>query len=93
MRPNRLTAGFEKELPQAVVRRVVLGSRRDLNGSPAAALPELVERLARQRLSSLRARAEERSVVDDRSPGRLFGERAHSSTRRLVVKNRRAVLS
>jgi len=56
---NRLTAEFAEEFPRPVVRRVVLGSRRDLNGSPAAALPELVERLARQRLSSLQARTEE----------------------------------
>jgi hypothetical protein len=56
---NRLTTEFAEDLPQPVVRRVVLSSRRDLNGSPAAALPELVERLARQRLSSLRARTEE----------------------------------
>lgn len=55
---NRLTAEFADELPQPVVRRVVLACRRDLNGSPATALPELVERLARQRLSSLRARTE-----------------------------------
>ena len=56
---NRLTAEFADELPPAVVRRVVLGSRRDLTGSPAAALPELVERLARQRLASLRPRVED----------------------------------
>jgi hypothetical protein len=39
------------------VRRIVLSSRRDLDGCPAPALPELVERLARQRLlQSLGAR-------------------------------------
>jgi hypothetical protein len=46
----RLTAEFAPEVREAVVVRVVLGSRRDLRGSPAGALPELVERLARQRL-------------------------------------------
>jgi hypothetical protein len=36
--------------PQLVV-RVVRESRRDLGGSPVGALPELVERLARYRLT------------------------------------------
>jgi hypothetical protein len=47
---SRLTAEFEGALQPPVVRRVVLGSRRDLAGAPVPALPELVERLARQRL-------------------------------------------
>jgi hypothetical protein len=37
--------------PQLVV-RVVRESRRDLGGSPVGALPELVERLARYRLTT-----------------------------------------
>jgi hypothetical protein len=52
----RLTAEFAPEVREAVVVGVVLGSRRDLSGSPAGALPELVERLARQRLLQSRHR-------------------------------------
>jgi hypothetical protein len=47
---SRLSAEFAADLQQPLVRQVVLGSRRDLAGSPVTALPELVERLARQRL-------------------------------------------
>jgi hypothetical protein len=36
-----------------VVRRVVLDCRQELDASPEAALPELLERLARQRLLRL----------------------------------------
>jgi hypothetical protein len=46
---SRLAAEFAPLHPP-IVRRVVLDSRRDLAGAPAPALPELVERLARQRL-------------------------------------------
>ncbi|HXV94699.1 MAG TPA: hypothetical protein VD813_15455 [Pseudonocardia sp.] len=46
----RLTTEFRNRHRPQVVTRVVLDSRRDLNGSPAGALPELVERLARERL-------------------------------------------
>ena len=46
----RLAGEFEASLaPQAIV-RVVRDCRRDLGGSPAGAMPELVERLARHRL-------------------------------------------
>lgn len=47
---ERLMAEFEDRLGLAVISRVVNGARRDLAGTPAGALPELVERLARQRL-------------------------------------------
>ncbi len=54
---SRLTAEFEGDAQAPLVRRIVLSSRRDLDGCPAPALPELVERLARQRLlQSLGAR-------------------------------------
>ncbi|OLT16115.1 hypothetical protein BJF78_15355 [Pseudonocardia sp. CNS-139] len=46
----RLTAEFTDAIGPTVVRRVVRHSRSDLSGCPPAALPELVERLARQRL-------------------------------------------
>ncbi|MQA34257.1 three-helix bundle dimerization domain-containing protein [Modestobacter roseus] len=36
--------------PPATVTAVVRGARTELSGAPAGALPELVERLARQRL-------------------------------------------
>lgn len=41
---------FGHRLELHVIARVVLGCRADLDCSPAAALPELIERLARQRL-------------------------------------------
>lgn len=47
---GRLTAEFHGRLRPHVVSRVVFGCRHDLSGSPEGALPELVERLARQRL-------------------------------------------
>lgn len=50
---ERLMAEFEDRLELDVISRVVLGCRADLNCSPAAALPELMERLARQRLAEL----------------------------------------
>jgi hypothetical protein len=47
---TRLTAEFAREHPLWKVGRTVRGSRRDLSGVPGGALPELLERLARQRL-------------------------------------------
>ncbi len=47
---ERLMAEFGDQVDVSTVSRVVLGCRHDLQGSPVAALPELVERLARQRL-------------------------------------------
>jgi hypothetical protein len=43
-------AEFGADLPLAVVTRVALQAKRDLACSPTGALPELIERLARQRL-------------------------------------------
>ena len=45
----RLCAEFPAQ-PAAVVSRTVDQCRRDLDGAPPGALPELLERLARQRL-------------------------------------------
>lgn len=45
----RLTAEFAGRSP-APIEPVVTACRRDLAGAPPGALPELVERLARQRL-------------------------------------------
>ena len=45
----RLAAEFGAHSP-ASIEPVVIACRRDLAGSPPGALPELVERLARQRL-------------------------------------------
>jgi hypothetical protein len=42
--------GSELRLPRLLVHRVVRACRRDLAGAPPGALPELVERLARERL-------------------------------------------
>jgi hypothetical protein len=47
---ERLMAEFEGRLGLDLVWPVVHGCRRDLDGTPVGALPELVERLARQRL-------------------------------------------
>ncbi len=47
---ERLMAEFEDRLGLDVISKVVNSCRRDLNCAPAGALPELVDRLARQRL-------------------------------------------
>jgi hypothetical protein len=48
----RLADEFHDRLRPQLIKRVVRNCRRDLCGSPAGALPELVERLARHRLES-----------------------------------------
>jgi hypothetical protein len=47
----RLEEEFADRLRPQLIVRVVRDCRRDLGGSPVGALPELVERLARHRLS------------------------------------------
>ncbi len=47
---ERLMAEFENQLGLDVITRVVTQCRHDLDGAPAGALPELLERAARQRL-------------------------------------------
>ena len=47
---ERLIAEFQGRLGPECVSKAVLACRRDLTGAPAQALPELLERLARQRL-------------------------------------------
>ena len=47
----RLAEEFSDRLRPQLIDNVVRGCRRDLGGSPVGALPELVERLARHRLS------------------------------------------
>ena len=47
---SRLRDEFGEQVPIETILAVVRTSRLDLQGSPPAALPELVERLARQRL-------------------------------------------
>jgi len=47
----RLADEFADRLRPQLITRVVRDCRRDLGGSPVGALPELVERLARHRLS------------------------------------------
>lgn len=49
---ERLFAEFESVLPLHTIAGVVRACRRDLAGSPVGAMPELTERLARQRLSA-----------------------------------------
>jgi hypothetical protein len=47
---ERLTPEFAERLPFGIIATVVRHSRRDLDTNRPAALPELLERLARQRL-------------------------------------------
>jgi hypothetical protein len=47
---SRLTSEFAGYVRPTTVGHVVLDCRRELQGAPVRALPELVERLARQRL-------------------------------------------
>jgi hypothetical protein len=49
----RLADEFQARLPPQVIGTVVRTCRQDLTGVPATALPELVERLARERLQSV----------------------------------------
>lgn len=55
---RRLAAEFV-DVDHAAIGRIVLECHRDLRGVPAGALPELVERLARQRLLDASARSRE----------------------------------
>jgi hypothetical protein len=48
---DRLAEEFSDRLRRPLIVRVVRDCRRDLGGSPVGALPELVERLARIRLT------------------------------------------
>jgi len=50
---ERMFREFERVHPLPVIAGVVRQCRKDLVGSPRGALPELLERLARQRLSDL----------------------------------------
>ena len=50
---ERLFAEFERRLSLTTISATVHECRRDLAGAPQPALPELVERLARQRLTQL----------------------------------------
>jgi hypothetical protein len=48
---SRLSDEFRDRLGPQYIRRIVQLARADLSGVPAGAVPELVERLARHRLS------------------------------------------
>lgn len=48
---RRLSEDFRDDLQEWYVRRTVQQARADLSGVPADAVPELVERLARHRLT------------------------------------------
>ncbi len=50
---ERLMAEFEDRLPLNVISGVVNACRHDLQGTPSGPLPELLDRLARQRLADL----------------------------------------
>jgi hypothetical protein len=52
---ERLFAAFEPRLPLTTIVAVVRACRQELDTAPGPALPELVERLARQRLTDLMA--------------------------------------
>ena len=49
---DRLAAEFRHRLGPQYIRRIVELCRNDLSGVPEGAVPELVERLARHRLTS-----------------------------------------
>jgi hypothetical protein len=49
---QRLADEFRDRLGRQYIRRIVQLARADLSGVPADAVPELVERLARHRLTS-----------------------------------------
>jgi hypothetical protein len=51
---DRLYADYQAGFSHADIDQVVQQCRADLAGTPAAALPELLERLARQRLTDKR---------------------------------------
>ncbi|AEA22969.1 hypothetical protein Psed_0706 [Pseudonocardia dioxanivorans CB1190] len=55
----RLAGEFAGRVDRGTVRRTVVSCRADLDAAPPPALPELVERLARQRLLQLAGRASE----------------------------------
>ncbi len=57
---ERLMAEFEDRLGLDQISEVVRVCRKDLAGTPDEALPELVERLARQRLLDRTSRAGDR---------------------------------
>jgi len=59
---ERLMAEFEDRLDLHDIAAVVLGCRDDLDCSPPGALPELIERLAHQRLPGSRAPAATRRL-------------------------------
>lgn len=48
---QRLSAEFQPRVPLSIIAAVVRTCREELDSAPAPALPELVERLARQRLT------------------------------------------
>jgi len=50
---ERLMSEFERQLGRDLITRVVTQCRHDLHGAPTGALPELLERAARQRLLTL----------------------------------------
>jgi hypothetical protein len=52
---ERLFSAFDGQLPLGVIIDVVREARADLAGTPAAALPELLERLASYRLREVTA--------------------------------------
>jgi hypothetical protein len=54
---KRLDQEFRGSVHRGVIRAVVLGSHRDLDYPTVEALPELVERLARERLLECVARS------------------------------------
>jgi hypothetical protein len=54
---ERLMAEFEDRHALTDIVRIVASSGRDLSGTPGPARPELVERLARQRLQDATVRA------------------------------------
>jgi hypothetical protein len=66
---ERLYGNYDDCLPLSTIIEVVRGCLADIQGAPVAALPELAERLARQRLIDLLAEIPTRATSTSR-PGR-----------------------
>jgi hypothetical protein len=66
---ERMFRDFEDRLSLRLILDTVNGTRRDLHGTPVGALPELTERLARQRLDDLVTPTDEGEILPDSAAG------------------------
>lgn len=71
---ERLFREFEAVHPLGLIAAVVRQARHDLLGSPRQAIPELLERTARQRLTDMRPTSPRASAIGDVGPA-VAGDR------------------